>query len=161
MAWTGLRRQSKSWILNDPKQRQGHSDRALRAIRRNATRRATSAQAESVDGPPPSAGDAYYGYTLLDIKASAVLPDGSISYLVTYIAHANKTVDLWESARNISSTAIEKWKARRSGFQYSEEERQLMELCQGSLKERQKFNYCTTAGILVAILKVKKIDTFF
>ena len=27
-----------------------------------------------------------------------------------------------------------------------------MELCQGSLKERQKLNYCTSAGILVAIL---------
>lgn len=59
---------------------------------------------------------------------------------------------VWEPASAIPQEAIARWKEKRAGFKYSPEEKELLGQCTGSLKERQRDQVHTNAGVFATIL---------
>ena len=120
------------------------SARELRRFRRQIKKRLE----DSGQHHAPAAGTKD-GYFFVDIVGRCVSPSGHLSYLVQYAVGSNKTpVLLWEQARQLPHAALSTYEARTGGFSYTEEEKELMKKCQGSLKERtEQERVKTTAGI--------------
>ena len=158
---------------NPTSARVGLTDRAARALRRNAMRadehkkQALKDETSRKHNPvAPGAGSAVMGgagsavglsmaedeWALEDIHSRIVLPDGSIKYEVSYVVQSTKVVRIWESASVVPVAAVERWESRRKSFRYTDEELELMKRCAGSLKENQPGVVSTTAGILAVIL---------
>jgi hypothetical protein len=152
------------------------SDRELRAKRRNfssiAAAKAKSARAQigargrgAVEGGDDGDDTEIRsllskdggGYVIDEVCQRAVMPAGSVWYQVSYgiassAGRSKKNIVCWEPSSAVPKEAIGRWNQSRTGFQYSESERNLMEQCAGSLKENQKSEVFTNAGVFVTIL---------
>mmetsp|Transcript_29529 Transcript_29529/g.60372 ORF Transcript_29529/g.60372 Transcript_29529/m.60372 type:complete len:772 (+) Transcript_29529:124-2439(+) len=165
----------RTWIVEEGK-KVGMTDRAARKMRRDAQQAAnekqpkqsekrTSNQSAAAEEPQPThhlstdneatteerIHSHRQGWALEDIHSRVVHFNGDIYYEVSYVVRSD-TVRIWEPESAVPKGAIDRWLARRVAFRYSDDEKELMKKCAGSLKENQPKRVSTSAGILATIL---------
>jgi hypothetical protein len=96
------------------------------------------------------------GYVIEEVLQRAVMPEGGVWYQVSYgvLGKSSSAVPVicWEPSSAVPVEAIQCWMKSRTDFKFSGEEQELMKQCAGSLKENQKTEVFTNAGVFVTIL---------
>jgi len=97
-------------------------------------------------------------YFIEEVLQRAAMPGSAVWYKVSYgLSDRNAEapgipIHVWEHSSDVPRSAVEQWERARSSFKYSADEKELLKECGGSLKENQKMQVYTNAGIFVIVL---------
>ena len=148
------------------------SDRELRLLRRNASISRAVANVHQVDAGALGEWDdsneiksllSNSGFVIEEVLQRAAMSGRGVWYQVSYnlMGKGKGPVHVWEPSSAVPREAIERWKNSRAGFRYTPDERELMKQCAGSMKENQKAEVFTNAGIFATVMNCGVIVSIF